>query len=92
MASIAFISSISFSDFSLSEPSSFFSSFCSLVSASCSPRISISSSLRKDAQPHVEDGFGLVLGEAERLHQLGLGLVLGADDLDDLVEVQKTAR
>ena len=45
--------------------------------------------LAQSTQPHVEDRFGLVLIEAERLHQLGLGLILGADDLDDLVEVEE---
>ncbi len=40
------------------------------------------------AQPHVEDGVGLHVGELEGLHQDGLGLILVADDLDDLVEVE----
>ena len=40
------------------------------------------------AQPHVEDGVGLHVGELERLHQHRLRLVLVADDLDDLVEVE----
>ena len=40
------------------------------------------------AQPHVEDGLGLDVGELERLHQHRLRLILGADDLDDLVEVE----
>ena len=44
--------------------------------------------LAQVAQPHVEDGVGLHVGELEGLHQDGLRLVLGADDLDDLVEVQ----
>ena len=44
--------------------------------------------LAQVAQPHVEDGVGLHVGELERLHQDGLGLVLVADDLDDLVEVE----
>ena len=43
--------------------------------------------LAQIAQPHVEDGVGLHLGELERLHQHGLGFVLAPDDLDDLVEV-----
>ena len=44
--------------------------------------------LAQVAQPHVEDGVGLHVGELEGLHQDGLGLVLVADDLDDLVEVE----
>ena len=44
--------------------------------------------LAQIAQPHVEDGVGLHVGELERLHQHGLGLVLAADDLDHLVEVE----
>ena len=44
--------------------------------------------LAQVAQPHVEDGVGLHVGELEGRHQHGLGLVLVADDLDDLVEVQ----
>ena len=51
-------------------------------------RISISSSLRRIAQPHVEDRVGLHVGELEALHQDGLRLVLLADDLDHLVEVE----
>ena len=39
-------------------------------------------------QAHVEDGLGLHVGDGEALHQHGLGLILGADDVDDLVEVQ----
>ena len=44
--------------------------------------------LAQIAQAHVEDGVGLHVGELEGLHQDGLGLVLAADDLDDLVEVE----
>ncbi len=44
--------------------------------------------LAQVAQPHIEDGVGLHFGELERLDQDGLGLVFGADDLDDLVEVE----
>ena len=40
------------------------------------------------AQPHVEDGVGLHIGKLEGLHQHRLRLVLAADDLDDLVEVE----
>ena len=40
------------------------------------------------AQAHVQDRLGLQVGEPERLHHLGLGLVFLADDLDQLVEVQ----
>ena len=71
-----------------SELSSAFSSFRSLVRLSCSRLISISSSLRKRPQPHVEDRLGLHVGELERLHQLRLRLVLLADDADDLVDVE----
>ena len=44
--------------------------------------------LAQVAQAHVEDGVGLNVGELEGLDQDGLGLVLVADDLDDLVEVE----
>ncbi len=44
--------------------------------------------LAQRAQPHVEDGLGLHLGELESLHQRGLRLVLLADDFDDLVDVE----
>ena len=44
--------------------------------------------LAQIAQPHVEDGVGLHIGELEGLHQDGLRLVLFADDLDHLVEVE----
>ena len=40
------------------------------------------------AQAHVEDRLGLPLRQLERAHQLGLGLVLLANDADHLVEVQ----
>ena len=40
------------------------------------------------AQAHVQDRFGLRIRESESLDHLGLGLVLLADDLDQLVEVQ----
>ena len=40
------------------------------------------------AQAHVEDRLGLALGQGERAHQLGLGLVLLADDADHLVQVE----
>ena len=40
------------------------------------------------AQPHIEDGVGLDVGQLEGLHQHGLRLVLLADDLDDLVEIE----
>ena len=60
-----------------------------------SPRRSLSScadlhllELAQVAQPHVEDGVGLHVGELEGLHQDGLRLVLLADDLDHLVEVE----
>src|SRR5215204_5582409 len=44
--------------------------------------------LAQAAQPRVEDGVRLHLGEAEDAHQLLLRLVLLADDLDDPVEVE----
>ena len=39
-------------------------------------------------QAHVEDRFGLHVGQLEGLHHLLFRLVLGADDVDDLVQVQ----
>ena len=44
--------------------------------------------LAQIAQPHVEDGVRLHIGQLEGLDQDRLGLVLAADDLDDLVEVE----
>ena len=44
--------------------------------------------LAQIAQPHVENGVGLHVGELELLHQDGLRLVLAPDDLDHLVEVE----
>ena len=44
--------------------------------------------LAQGAQAHVEDRFGLVVGEPKRLHQLGFRLILGSDDFDHLVEVE----
>jgi hypothetical protein len=44
--------------------------------------------LAQRAQPHVEDGFGLRVGEREAGHQHRLRLVLLADDADHLVEVE----
>ena len=44
--------------------------------------------LAQVAQPHIEDGIRLHVGELERLHQHGLGLILAANDLDDPVEVE----
>ena len=40
--------------------------------------------LAQRAQPHVEDRFGLQVGERETLHQGRLGLILLADDADHL--------
>ena len=57
-------------------------------SSSCSLRISISSSLRKGAQAHVEDRLGLDVGQLEARDQLRLRLILVADDADHLVEVE----
>ena len=50
---------------------------------------SISSSLRKLPQPHVEDRLGLAVGQREFGDHHRLGLVLGADDLDHPVEVEE---
>ncbi len=44
--------------------------------------------LAQGAQPHVEDRLGLHVGELEPRDQLGLGLVLIADDADHLIEVE----
>ena len=44
---------------------------------------------RELAQPDLEDVLGLDVGQLEALHQLGLGLVRLADDLDHLVDVQE---
>ncbi len=43
---------------------------------------------RQGLQAQVEDGLGLHVGELEAGDQLGLRLVLEADDADDLVEVE----
>ena len=40
------------------------------------------------AQLELEDRLGLRVGDLEALHEDGLRLVLAADDLDDLVDVQ----
>ena len=87
-ASMALISSIRRSERSFGEERSFFSSFCSLVSDVMLGADFHFLELAQGAQAHVEDRVGLDLGELERLHQRRLGLILGADDLDDLVEVQ----
>ena len=71
-----------------SDFSSDLSSRRSLLSLSCSALISISSSLRQRLQAQVEDRLGLHLGELEALDQLGLRIVLEADDADHLVEVE----
>ncbi len=44
--------------------------------------------LAQGPQPHIENGFGLPVGELERGDQFGLGFVLGADDPDHFVEIQ----
>ena len=44
--------------------------------------------LAQIAQPHVEDGIGLNIAQLEGFHQDGLGLVLFANNLDYLVEVE----
>src|SRR5262249_30204289 len=44
--------------------------------------------LAQIAQPHVEDGVRLHIGEPERLHQDRLGLILVADDSDNLIKVE----
>ncbi len=43
---------------------------------------------RQRFQTQVEDGFGLYLGQLEAGDQLGLGVVLEADDADHLVDVE----
>ncbi len=48
--------------------------------------------LAQTAQPHVEDGFGLQLGELERRHQRRLRLILGTDDANDLVDIEIAIR
>ena len=45
--------------------------------------------LAQAAQAHVEDRFGLAVGQREFGHHHRLGLVLGADDLDHPVEVEE---
>ncbi len=45
--------------------------------------------LAQAPQAHVEDCFGLAVGEAEFRHHHRLGLVLGADDLDHPVEIEE---
>ena len=44
---------------------------------------------RELPQPDLQDVLGLHLGQLELLHQLGLGLVRIADDLDHLVDVEE---
>ena len=44
--------------------------------------------LAQTAQPHVEDRFGLHIGELERLHQLRLRLILVRMILNHLVDVE----
>jgi len=39
-------------------------------------------------QLELQDRLGLGIRELEALHELGLGLLLGADDLDYLIDVQ----
>ena len=62
--------------------------FFSARSFLSSSRISISSSLRKLRSRMLRMASACTSGELERLHQHRLRLVLGADDLDDLVEVE----
>ena len=45
--------------------------------------------LCQPAQPEFKYGLGLDIGQVEALHQDGLGLILGADDPDDLVDIGK---
>src|SRR2546430_12037017 len=52
------------------------------------PYTTLFRSLRQRLQPQVQDGFGLHLGELEARDQLGLGIVLEADDADHLVEIE----
>lgn len=44
--------------------------------------------LAQRLQPHIEDGFGLIVGEREGGDQRRLGVVLLADDADDLIEIE----
>ena len=44
--------------------------------------------LAQRPQTHVQNRFGLIVGQLERFHQNRLWLVLGADDLDDFVEIE----
>ena len=73
---------------SSSEPSSSFRPFRSARSFVCSVRISISSSLRKERSRMLRIASACTSVSLKRLHQHGLRLVLGADDLDHLVEVE----
>ena len=44
--------------------------------------------LGQGTQAHVEDRFGLSVGQLEFLHHHRLGFILGPDDLNDPVEVE----
>ena len=43
---------------------------------------------RQRPQAEVQDSFGLHVRELELRDQLGLGLVLEADDADDLIDIE----
>ena len=42
------------------------------------------------AQAHVEDGFRLHLGQVELFHHQLFGVILFADDADDLIQVEES--
>ena len=44
--------------------------------------------LAQGPEPHIEDRFGLIVGQVPALHEYFLGLILLADDLDNLIEVE----
>ena len=62
--------------------------FFSAESPSYSLRISNLLKLAQGAQAHVEDRFGLVVGQRQAGHHDLLGLVLLADDADHLIDVE----
>ena len=44
--------------------------------------------LRQRPQAQVEDSFGLDVRKLELGHQLGLGLILAADNADDFIDIE----
>ena len=85
---VSFTSSATRSHCRSSDLRSCLSSRRSFESLSCSARISTSSSLRKRSQSQVQDGFRLHVRELELRDQLGLWIILAADDANDLVDVE----